>query len=35
MKRVASDLVIATAVFALFIGVLLLSNYLHYGTFTF
>jgi hypothetical protein len=35
MKKVASDLVIATVVFALFIGVLLLSNYIHYGTFIF
>jgi hypothetical protein len=35
MKKVASDLVIAGVVFALFIGILLLSNYIHYGTFTF
>jgi len=35
MKRIVSDLVIAGVVFALFIGVLLLSNYIHYGTFLF
>lgn len=35
MKRVASDLVIATVVFGIFLGILLLSNYIHYGTFLF
>lgn len=35
MKRVICDLAITTLVFIAFIGILLLSNYLHYGTFLF
>lgn len=34
-KRLVNDLLISVIVFAFFIGTLLLSNYIHYGTFIF
>lgn len=35
MKRVICDLAITTLIFIVFVGALLLSNYLHYGQFLF
>ena len=35
MKRVICDLAITFLIFVIFVGALLLSNYLHYGQFLF